>query len=241
MNLVFIFLTAAAASLIQGVTGFGAAIVMISIFPYFMSLSRAAALNNIIAFGLILYLLLNYRKQAAWKNIPLPAIFYFIGSAAALAVVKEMDTRSLKMAFGLFLMLLAVFFIFFNQKVHLHRSLVTLILCGLLAGVCDGAFGAGSGPIFVLYFLSVCSSREEYIGTVQGCLMTAVVYLIILKTASGLITTDMLVPGIAGLAGAAAGLVLAKKTGGMINDRWMRNMTYGLIAVSGITTFLGTL
>lgn len=236
-----VFVVTLAAGLVQGVTGFGSAIIMMSILPFVMNLQDASAITNIVSVALTVRLLWDFRRDVAWRLVPLPCVCYFVGSYATLAIVRDMDVRLLKLAFGAFLIVIACYFVFFKAKVKLKTNVPTLVFCGLLAGACDGAFGAGSGPIFVLYFLSACSSTREYLGTVQACLLVGVTYLLVLKVAYGIVTPTLAVPGVAGVVGVLAGTVVAARTRDKIDDQLLRKLTYALIAVAGVTTVVGAL
>lgn len=238
MEWTIIFLTTLFAGTVQGITGFGAAIVIMCVLPYAMSLFESQALANIVSMVINISLLVHYRKEVQWKQLIFPALFYFIGSTLSVNIAIGMDRVLLRRCFGVFLILLAAYFIFFGKKIHLKENVPTLIACGLLAGFFEGAFGAGSGPVFVLYFMTVCPTRGSYIGTVQGCLLTGYIYLLFLRISKGIITEKSLLPAAVGVAGVVVGLLLAHAIGKRINDEALRKVVYGMITVSGLATIL---
>ncbi|MCF0108572.1 MAG: sulfite exporter TauE/SafE family protein, partial [Erysipelotrichaceae bacterium] len=76
MTFAVIVLLALIAGIVQGVTGFGAGIVMMMGFPYFFSLPVSAALSGTIGTMLSVTMTWTYRKFINWKELVLPTIVY---------------------------------------------------------------------------------------------------------------------------------------------------------------------
>ena len=70
-----VFLSAAVAGLIQSVTGFGAAVMMMLVVPYFLDMIRAPALVSTVALGLSVVLAWRFRRYVEWKlTLPVAAV-----------------------------------------------------------------------------------------------------------------------------------------------------------------------
>lgn len=240
MLITVVFAVSLLGALIQGITGFGAAILIMCVLPFFMPVLPAGSVTNIIILILIAAILLKKRKYVRWKLVILPSVLYFIGSTAALCLAMSANDLQLKRAFGMFLITVAVYLVFFSNRITLKTGLPAMIGCGFLAGFCQAAFGAGSGPIFVLYCLNACQSKDEYLGTVQACLLVGNSYLLFARAAAGMISVEVLHLGAIGAVGAVIGSLAATAVGDRLSDTALHRSIYGLIAVSGAVTLAAT-
>ena len=103
-----VFLAAAGAGLIQSVTGFGAAVMMMLVLPYFFDMIRSPALSSSISLGLSAVLVWRFRKYVDWKLTLPVALAYVTLSTAAISVVGKLDLDMLTIVFALLLILLSV-------------------------------------------------------------------------------------------------------------------------------------
>ena len=238
MLLVTALLAALLAGVIQGVTGFGAGIVMMSILPYVTELTSAAAMTALISIVLTSLMVWRYRASLNLKVALLPTLFYIAGSTLAIRTVQGIDITMLKLVFGVFLIALALYFAF-AKSVSLAPNLVTMFVCGFVSGLCDGFFSVG-GPLMVLFFMAVTTTREEYLANLQVVFLVVAAYNTVLRAATGLFTADLVAPSLAGMAGIFLGLQLANRIADRIDDALVRNLTYLLIGVSGVITLVTT-
>lgn len=114
--LVTIMIAALLAGFIQGVIGFGAGIVLMSVLPYFLLLPKAAALTNTVAVSLTIIMVYHYRNYIKLKLIIWPTLFYILGSTIAIRLSKNLDISFLKIIFAIFLICLACTFGSFHRK-----------------------------------------------------------------------------------------------------------------------------
>ena len=86
-----VFLAAAGAGLIQSVTGFGAAVMMMLVLPYFFDMIRSPALSSSISLGLSAVLVWRFRKYVDWKlTLPVALAYVTLSTAdAALTAACE--------------------------------------------------------------------------------------------------------------------------------------------------------
>ncbi len=241
MQYVLIFLPAIIAGIIQSTTGFGSGTFMMLFLPMLLPMLRATALSAFISAWLNLALALRYRKHLDPKLFLPPVIPYWICSYFAIQVARSMDVTRLKMIFGLFLIVIAIYFIFFDKKIKVNGGILSALICGGLSGVLSGLFGIG-GPPMVIYFLAVThDDKNSYIANSQGFFTLAISYSCVVRALSGILTVDLLPLAIPGL----AGLLLGKNIGVRILDRLpiatIKKLVYLFLAFSGAVTFLSTL
>ena len=163
-------LIAALGGIIHTITGFGSGIVMMLFLPSFLDMASAPALSSSINLFLSLILAFKFRKTIRIRMFLLPIIPYLLGSTMAIYALSGFDMRMVAISFGVFLIILSLYFTFVAKKMTVTPNWQTAVLCGGISGVTAGLFGIG-GPLMALYFLAITNSKEEYTGNLQ-CMFT---------------------------------------------------------------------
>lgn len=153
------FFSAIAAGMIQSVTGFGAAVLLMLILSLFFSMAVSAGVSSSICFGLTVIMAWRYRKHIQWKLILLPAFCYLMAGTIAIKYSKGINTSTLSALFGGFLLLLGSYSFFFAQRFSIRANVFSATVCGLVDGICSGLFSTG-GPFIALYYLPASEKRK---------------------------------------------------------------------------------
>ncbi len=228
------------AGVIQGVSGFGAGIVFMSVVPFFLSLLSSAAISNVMGLVLNILMVYRYRHHIQKEHILIPSLFFIIGSTLSIYGSTYIDLSYLKILFGLFLIILAIYFYFFSEKTKIQANLLTMFLCGFISGVCDGLFGVG-GPLMVLFFLALTTRKEDYLGTISTFFFIVCTFNLGLRIYRGLLTIDLLPYSLCAVLFVLIGLFLGNKIVDRVNDQKLKQITYLLIGISGMLTFVTSL
>lgn len=232
-------LPAFAGGLIQGVTGFGAGVVMMMFLPLVFPVTQAAGISSAICFAVTVSMAWRYRSYVNVRSIVGPAILYLATSSVCIVVAQGIDQSLMKIVLGVFLVVLACYFLLQRTSTFRTTGLVA-VACIVISGMCDGLFGIG-GPLMVVYFMTRTESTEEYLGTLQWFLLVNVVYSTLFRLAGGVITAEHAPVIAAGMVGVLAGLAIANRiVAGLDGDR-IRALTYGVIGLSGVSTIVTTL
>lgn len=239
MSWIALAVSAALGGIVQTVTGFGAAIVMMLILPSFMGMLGAPAIVQTICAGLSIPLAIRFWKKVDWKACLPPTVVYMVFSSVTIFFVKSFNTETLKLAFGFFLILLSVYFILFSKKLKLKINWPTAIVVGAVSGICSGLFGIG-GPLMALYFLTATDGREKevYIGTAQMYSALTNVLNLIIRCARGIFTVEMIPMTIAGILVINVGKIFGLKILDRLNAELMRKIVYVFVGVAGLITVL---
>ncbi|MGN1181440.1 MAG: sulfite exporter TauE/SafE family protein [Faecalibacillus sp.] len=235
----YIFLPAFVAGIIQGVTGFGAGVVMMMFLPLQFSVIQSAGISSAICMILCAAMVYRYRKTINYKKIIGPAVLYLAISSISILFAKMINQEMMKIILGIFLIVLAIYFLFFSKKDIEPKGIVTL-LCIVISGICDGLFGIG-GPLMVIYFLSKTHSKEEYLGTIQCFFFINVLYSTIFRIINGIITIDLMSGIGLGMIGILIGLMIANKIVDKLDAHLIRKLTYVLIGLCGLSNIITTL
>lgn len=235
---ILVMLTAVLAGIVQGVTGFGSGIVMMMVLPMYFALGESAGISTAICLFLNISMVYTYRKHISFKTIIPPAILYIIVCSMTIYLSTSIDQAFIKKVFGVFLILLAVYYLFINKNNERKKlSLPVSIMCIIVSAVCDGLFGIG-GPLMVLYFLSQTHNTHEYLGTIQTFFLINCVYNTCFRIYRGIIGLAHLPLIGIGVIGIVLGGILANKIVDRLDGTLIRKLTYIMIGISGLINII---
>lgn len=235
MDSIITLLISFSGGLLQSITGFGAGIIIMLALPNIFPMSVAPAVSNTICAPLSWSLTFKYRKHTRRKLIFLPAVFYILGSTTAIKLSATVNLDGLKIAFGIILVFLGLYFMFFQDKLKVTGNLLSAFICCTMSGVLSGFFGIG-GPPLALYYLAVTEGKEEYLGTINGLLALTTVYQVLLRIAVGILTWSSIPYILVGVVGILFGRVVGTKIVDRIDVDKMKKAIYLFLAAAGIIT-----
>lgn len=233
----FVFLISTFSSFVQAVTGFGAAVIMLLFFSFFMPVMTVTALSGAMCIASNVSNSVTYRRQIRWKLLPIPVLIYFVVSYFGIRLAQAMDTVLLKRIFGAVLVILAVYFLFFAKKIRIRATTLSSVICGVISGVTGGMFGA-SGPPMVVYILAATDTKESYIGTTQMfCLLTGL-WALGVRIFTGYYTFEMIPMIVVGVLGILVGQFIGVKVVRKISVETLHTSVYVMLAISGVMNLL---
>ncbi|MBQ5951364.1 MAG: sulfite exporter TauE/SafE family protein [Lachnospiraceae bacterium] len=222
------------AGLIHGITGFGAGIVVMIALTQFYPVREGAGMSALILLGMIVLMVIRYRKEIRVRQAVLPAVPYVLCSALAIRLSGAIDAGIMKRALGAFLLVLSVYELFIAGKGE-KREIGTAGSFAIVAvaGVFEGLFSIG-GPLMVIYFLQRTEDTREYLGTLQFFFLIITVCNTALRVAEGILRPEHFPVIALCCAGVAAGSLI----GGLVVDRLdqkvLRRITYAAIGLAGL-------
>ena len=233
MKYIVFVLTVLLAGFIQGIAGFGSGPIQMMTYPLFWALPVAAAISVSISVPLNLDMMLKYRQELQWKKVLLPTIPYMVICSAAIRLSQQADRVVMKKVFGVFLILLALYYLFFHQDLKTPMNLPKAIVYIVISALCDAFFGIG-GPLMVLYFLSETASTKEYLGTVAAFFFINGVYNTGYRIFRGILTLEQLPYIAVGILVILAGVTIAHRLVDKMDDHLLKRIIYVMIGVSGV-------
>lgn len=235
VSLIIIMVGALAAGFIQTLSGFGAGTVMAIVFIQFFDPVAAPAMTLSVCFALTIYLSFKFRKYIEWRLIILPLIPYLIISTFMNKVMSGLDAKLLGILFGVFQILLAVYYLFVSGTLKPSKNTLSGIAIGSVSGATAALFGVG-GPFLSLYMVAVSSSAKSYIANVQFFFVVTNIVIVSEKIAAGHYPADCWPYTLAGIIaiiiGARLGVILINK----INTEKMKKIVYWFLMLSGLVT-----
>lgn len=227
-------LVSAGAAFVQRVCGFGYGIFAMLFLPYFLpSHAAASAVASLISCVCNGYNAIRYRESirprimlplvcAALVTIPIAVRFSAVG-----------PEHLLKRLLGVVLILLSIYFLFFSKRIHIRPTITNGLLAGALGGTLNGLFSTG-GPPAVLYLVHATDDNLVYFATIQAYFALTNIYSSAMRALNGLITQEILILSILGLAGWWAGDCIGAKVFDRLNPERLRQVIYIGMVASGI-------
>lgn len=238
MHYALMFVISMVSAAVQTVTGFGYGIIVMALFPLFLPMEQALMVSTVTSLCLNIAILTRRLRDVQFRLVWLPALFAFMGAYAGLVLVAEHPSPIYKRVLGLFLCLLAVWFIVFSKKVRLRGSVPSSAAAGAVSGICGGLFSI-SGPPMVLYYVSTIDDISHYLATTQFYFMVNNILIIALRAHLGLWPAGIAPACAVSLCGLlcgcfAGGRVLRKADGEKI-----RRAVYAVMVLAGLAIALG--
>ncbi|MBR5258626.1 MAG: sulfite exporter TauE/SafE family protein [Clostridia bacterium] len=226
-------LAALLAGLVQGIAGFGSGPVQMMVYPLYWAVPAAAAVSVCVSVPLNLNMTITYLKEIHWKKVLVPILPYMAICSAAISFSLGVDQVLIKRVFGVFLILLAAYYLFFNRGVKKRLGPWQTAAYILISALCDAFFGIG-GPMMVIYFLNKTDSAKEYLGTAAAFFLINGVYNTVYRLISGILAPALLPYIGVGAAAILAGVTLAHLVAKKLNDRLIKKAVYIMIGLTGI-------
>lgn len=232
-----LFITSVCAGVIQSVTGFGAAIVLMLIVPLFFDMVTAAALSSSIAMCLGISLAWQFRHKIQWQLCALPTAVYMLCSVSAISLVRGIDLSHLTAAFGLFLIVLSAYFLLAAERISFQANWRTAAVCSAISGLTSGLFGIG-GPLMAVYFAAASREKHHYIANIQFLFAITNIISLLTRAARGIYTVQLLPLTALGFLGILLGKQLGLKILARLDLNIMKKGVYAFVGLSGLLTVL---
>jgi len=222
----------AVAGFLQGVTGFGSALVAIPFITMYLDFPSAVAMSVLCGTMLNAQLGWSYRRFADRDRLRPLFVGALPGVLAGVVLLRLVPGHAMKTGMGVFLLAYAGYGLFW-ERTRLHGL---ASLWGYVAGFCSGAFGAAfgaGGPPTVVY-TTLSGWPKDAVKATLACFFLAVcVVSALAHMASGMWNMRvMLLVAVAApavWAGAHAGIAVSRRIG----EHSYRRMLFILLAAMG--------
>ena len=237
MTYAIMALAALAGGIIQPLTGFGSAVILMVAAQYFFDITIAPGVVAAICMFQSGIMAWNRRKSIDLKQILPPIALYTVCSLAVINLLGSMDLHVLTAAFGGFLMLLALYFLFIAKRVSLKPGLAAGMLCSGFSGCCAGAFTVG-GPMMALYFVAIARDKDTYVANMQFLFAATNLTNLAMRAVRGLYGAQYLPVTAVGVIFVLVGMVIGSALSKRMNGDVARQGVYIGVGVSGLVTLL---
>ena len=205
--------------------------------------------TSVLAFGTTnvnispIELLLGYPTNfiLTWKNrrklkrsiyIPL-AILVLLGSIPGALLLKNIDAGSIKVVFGIVVILLGIEMFFREtKKFQFKESRIVLGIIGVLSGLLCGLFGVGA--LLAAYVGRVTGASDEFKANISVVFIVENTFRIILYSALGIITLSGIKTAVIMIPFMLLGLFAGIKSSTILDDKIVKRLVIVLLIVSGV-------
>ena len=232
---IFIFLLAIAASFIQRVSGFGFGIFIMMFLPFFIpTFGEAITLSGLLAGTTSLIIAVRNWRFIRWKIMGVIFTANIITSYLAIEYMSGIGNETMKKALGVVLILIALYFLFFQGKHELPtKSKKVQAIIGGISGITGGMF-AMPGPPIVLYCINAFNNKKEYIATLQALFCCSNIFYTLFRARVGFFTEHTVFYWGIGLLGLFIGTLIGARCFEHISAPMLKRIVYGMMIISGI-------
>ena len=154
----------------------------------------------------------------------IPIAVYFASSVSG---------RFFKIFFGSVLVILSIYFLFFDSKVKIRPTVRNGIIAGGISGMLNGLFSTG-GPPVVLYLTHAAKDKEAYFAGIQFFFCLTNIYSVIFRLINGNLTLNVLLSAAIGFAGCMAGDFVGRFVFDKLDAKKFKRIIYIGMIISGI-------
>lgn len=226
-------LIALAGSFVQSTTGFGYAVTCMALWPLVLPLRTATVMELLTAIFMSIYIAARYWRFINWKQLLWPGLAATVTNWVGIQILQNSADTLLRRVLGVVLMALAVYFIFFSERLRIRPTRRNGLIAGAVAGLTGGMFSIG-GPPIVAYYLNALDDKREYTATTQMFFIITIVSLLAMHLRLGNVTGEVLRVSLAALAGLALGTGLGLAVFRRLPLAAIKKLVYGFMLGMGL-------
>ncbi len=240
MNLwhcLFLVLVGFGGGFVQRVSGFGLGIFVMLFLPHFIPTHTAsAAISCFFSCATTTYNALRYRKDVSYKTVTPMIVASLITIPVAVYFSAAVSGKIFKILLGTVLIILSIYFLFFNNSITIKPNFKNGVISGGLGGILGGLFSTG-GPPAVIYLNNATKDNITYFATIQFYFFFTNWYATLMRIANGIVTKDVLIYSVIGIIGCMIGDFIGKIVFDKLNSEKLKLIIYIGMILSGIIMF----
>ena len=222
--------------LVNGIAGFGCALIATPLATQFIDLSLAIPAGTIIGLAMNAQMGLTFRRYADWSRMKFMLMGALPGAITGVTLMKKLPGDALKLAMGIFLMVYAAWGLFFEGK----RQKIVSKYWGFVAGYASCAigtsFGMGGPPTIV--YTSLTGWRQEQIKAgIGGFFMCAGLIMIAAQMVAGFQSVASVTLALVAVPSAVSGGWVGIRISRRIGNFSYRKILFTLLMVMGAFIF----
>jgi uncharacterized membrane protein YfcA len=140
---------------VRSAAGFGAGLIAIPMLALILPVSTAVSVATVLTTLSSIQQVSGEWRQIAWRQFILIFLYSMVGIALGLYFIKLLDEDFMRHCLGIFMILYSIQALRAAHTTYLLSSrwhTAVGVGVGIVGGLCSALFGAGAGPIYVVYF-----------------------------------------------------------------------------------------
>jgi uncharacterized membrane protein YfcA len=221
------------AGFVNGITGFGAAMVAMPLVTRGMDITLAVPACSLMVWVVSLEQVWRYRGHTDWGRIRPVLIGAFPGAFVGFLVLRHLPPQQLKAALGIFLFVYACWGLFLEEGKARVISGAWGYVAGLLSTMFGSAFSFNGPPLAVYPSLSGWGKTVSKAGLAMTFIVTSsrmVLAQICAGAHNGITLTATIIAAPLALFGSQLGFLASRNMG----DKAYRKLFFGFIACTGL-------
>lgn len=225
-----------AAAIVQGMTGFGFALLAMPLLSLFLPLDQAVPMVVMLSLVTNVFVLCETFRLIDLKKIWILIVSGIVGIPLGVYLLKVMNPDILKTAVGCTILVTAVAMVR-GFKVQITNETASFALVGLLSGVLNGSISL-SGPPVVLFLSNQGTEKNRFRGNLALCALITNIITVVTMLIGGIIQASTVIFTLEMLPALIFGVLAGMKAAGKVDEVLFRKVTLYLISVLGIWTFI---
>ncbi len=224
------------AGLVQGITGFGSALVMVPTMVLLVEPKVVIPLALVHGTVLNSALLMNTRRSVEAKKMAPLLIAGVLGIPFGTLLLLLLDPEPLKVFAGAVIMIFSILLLA-GLSLELKRERLAMWITGILSGILNGALSM-SGPPVILLFTNQRMRKERFRANLVFYFLMLNIVTILIFLAAGLFTWEVLEDSAVLLPGLAIGLVSGIYLSRKVAESPFRKLALLLVLATGMVAVI---
>ena len=164
-GLVFFMLVMIGAFAVRSAAGFGAVLIAMPMLAFVLPISTAVSVTTALTAITSVHHLGRDWRRVAWRHFGIMAFYSAIGIGVGFYFISLLDEHALRRSLGVFLILYSIYALATakaSRTVSARWRGALAAGTGIAGGLLGTLFGAGVGPIYVVYFNALRMEREIF-------------------------------------------------------------------------------
>lgn len=223
-----------AGAFVQGISGFGSAMVWMSFLPLIMGFPSASALVPPMLTLIGIQMSIQLYKHIHWKTTLVPLVVSMISTGVGVWILTFTTTRTMQIVLGAFLLLIGIyFFATAKNPIKIEAKPVNGGIAGLVAGVFTGLLNIG-GPPLAIYYNAAAENPLQYKANIEFNFLIMYGSAVLIKAFSGAYTPELIKLGIPGVIGVLLGGVVGLKLFSKFDKKVVSRLVWTMLVIMGI-------
>jgi uncharacterized membrane protein YfcA len=236
-GLVFYMVVMTGAFAVRTAAGFGAVLIAMPFLAFVVPVSTAVSVTTALTAITSVHQVSRHWRRVAWSHFALMAFYSAIGIGLGLYFITLLDEDALRRGLGVFLIVYSLYALATAGASPVLPSRWRRALAattGVIGGLLGTLFGAGVGPIYVVYFNTLRMEREIFRVTMSTVILLGGAARIAGYARLGLYEGSSVVLIVIGLPLVVLGSWLGNRVIRRLDPRMFGRLVGGLIFLSGV-------
>ena len=217
---------------VKGLCGFANTLVFTTILSFGNNNVNISPVELILGYPTNLILAWKERRSIKWSVcLPLAALV-ILGSLPGVFLLKNVDTRVIKMIFGAIIIFIGVEMLLREFQIgKVKESKILLAIIGVLSGLLCGLYGVGA--LLGAYISRVTKGSNEFKANICVVFFAENTFRVVLYVLWGIITFDILKQAVILIPIMLVGLFLGMLSGKFLDEKIVKRLVIVMLVVSG--------